>query len=172
VQPGPRPLAEVELVAPNGKVTSVTVPLASGGGIASGLSGISPVRVEDADLWWTHELDGQPRYQVTVRLKDGERLLDERHDLVGLRTIALDRSRDPEGGRHFRFVLNGVPIFARGAAWLPADMLVGSVSQRIALSGPAHDCTGWPSDNASHLGRRHLGRRHLRARGAATTKCR
>jgi beta-mannosidase len=93
------------------------------------LLGISSVRIEDAELWWTHDLGGQPRYQVTVRLRDGEQVLDERHDLVGLRTIALDRSADPEGGRHFRFVLNGIPIFARGAAWLPADMLVGSVNE-------------------------------------------
>ena len=129
LQPGPRPMAEVELVAPSGKITSVTVPLASEGGIAEVLSGSSSVRVEGAELWWTHDLGGQPRYQVTIRLRDGEQLLDERHDLVGVRTIALDRSSDPEGGRHFGFVLNGVPIFARGAAWLPADMLVGSVSE-------------------------------------------
>ena len=126
---------------PNGRITSLTVPLASEGGAAEKLSGAASVRVEDAELWWTHDLGGQPRYQVTIRLRDGEQLLDERRDLVGLRTIALDRSEDPEGGRHFRFVLNGVPIFARGAAWLPADMLVGSV-QRSALSGPARPPRG------------------------------
>jgi beta-mannosidase len=123
-----RPVAEVELVAPSGKITSLTVPLASDAA-AETLSGASTVRVEEAELWWTHDLGEQPRYQVKVRLRDGERVLDERHDLVGLRTIALDRSGDPEGGRHFRFVLNGIPIFARGAAWLPADMLVGSVNE-------------------------------------------
>ena len=48
-------------------------------------------------------------------------------DRVGLRTIALDRAPD-EGGELCRFVLNGVPVFARGANWVPADMLVGSVS--------------------------------------------
>ncbi|HET9561981.1 MAG TPA: beta-mannosidase [Propionibacteriaceae bacterium] len=124
-----RPVAEVELVASSGKITSLTVPLASEGAAAQTLSGAASVRVADAELWWTHDLGGQPRYQVTVRLRDGERLLDEQHDLVGLRTIALDRSSDPEGGRYFRFVLNGIPIFARGAAWLPANMLVGSVDQ-------------------------------------------
>jgi beta-mannosidase len=124
-----RLVAEVDLIAPDGKITSLTVPLASEDGAPRTLSGASSVRVEDAELWWTHDLGRQPRYHVTVRLGDGEQLLDEQRDLVGLRTIALDRSNDPEGGRHFRFVLNGVPIFARGAAWLPADMLVGSVSE-------------------------------------------
>ena len=99
------------------------------GATAGVLSGAASVLVEDAELWWTHDLGAQPRYQATIRLRDGEQVLDERRDQIGLRTIALDRGEDPEGGRHFRFVLNGVPIFARGAAWLPADMLVGSVSE-------------------------------------------
>ena len=124
-----RPVADVELIHPNGKITSLTVPLAAAGPAERALSGAATVQVEDAELWWTHDLGAQPRYQVTIRLRDGEQLLDERRDQIGLRTIALDRSEDPEGGRHFRFVLNGVPIFARGAAWLPADMLVGSVSE-------------------------------------------
>jgi beta-mannosidase len=123
-----RPVADVELVAPNGRITSLTVPLASDCAVET-LSGVASVLVEDAELWWTHDLGGQPRYGVTIRLREGEQVLDERRDHVGLRTITLDRSEDPEGGRHFRFILNGVPIFARGAAWLPADMLVGSVSE-------------------------------------------
>jgi beta-mannosidase len=124
-----RPVAEVELIAPGGKLTSFTVPLVAEDAAAGTLWGASSARVEQAEPWWTHDLGAQPRYQVIIRLHDGEQLLDEQRDLVGLRTIALDRSEDPEGGQHFRFVLNGVPIFARGAAWLPADMLVGSVSE-------------------------------------------
>ncbi|MGH9060676.1 MAG: glycosyl hydrolase 2 galactose-binding domain-containing protein, partial [Acidimicrobiales bacterium] len=62
-------------------------------------------------------------------------------DQVGLRTIELDRTADPEGGNRFRFLLNGEPIFARGANWLPSDMLVGSVTpDRVrALVGLARD---------------------------------
>jgi len=124
-----RLVADVDLVAPDGRTTSLTIPLVWDDAAAGTLSGAASVRVEDAELWWTHDLGAQPRYQVDVRLRDGEQLLDQEHVVVGLRTIALDRSDDPEGGRYFRFVLNGVPIFARGAAWLPADMLVGSVSE-------------------------------------------
>ena len=124
-----RPMADVELVSPSSKITVLTVPLAADGGAVGALSGAASVLVEDAELWWTHDLGAQPRYQATIRLRDGEQVLDERRDQIGLRTIALDRGGDPEGGRHFRFVLNSVPIFARGAAWLPADMLVGSVSE-------------------------------------------
>jgi beta-mannosidase len=122
-------MAEVELIAPSGHTTLLSIPLTADDLGAGTLSGRASVSVKDAELWWTHDLGDQPRYQVIVRLRDGDQILDERRDLVGLRTIALDRSDDAEGGRHFRFLLNGVPIFARGAAWLPADMLVGSVSE-------------------------------------------
>jgi beta-galactosidase/beta-glucuronidase len=81
-------------------IRSLAVPLASDGAEET-LLGMSPVLVEDAELWWMHDLGSQPRYQVTIRLREGEQILDERCDLVGLRTIALDRSEDPEGGRHF-----------------------------------------------------------------------
>ncbi|MGW7545042.1 hypothetical protein ACWGKQ_28645 [Streptomyces sp. NPDC054770] len=32
------------------------------------------------------------------------------------------------GGRPFRFLLNGTPLFARGASWIPASILPGSVT--------------------------------------------
>ena len=50
---------------------------------------------------------------------------------MGLRTLVLDQSPDPDerGTRFFRFLLNGVPIFARGANWIPADSFVATVTE-------------------------------------------
>ncbi|MEW1960501.1 glycoside hydrolase family 2 protein [Kineococcus sp. NPDC059986] len=92
------------------------------------------VPVPDAALWWTHDLGEPVLHDLAVDLvvdpgPGGESdVLDTRAGRVGLRTVTLDRSPDPEGGRHFRFLLNGVPVFARGAAWLPPSLLVGSVT--------------------------------------------
>jgi len=82
-------------------------------------------------LWWTADLGDQPLYALTVRLLDGDRLLDETRRDVGLRTIELDQSPDPDepGATFFRFVLNGVPIFAKGACWVPASSFVGEVDE-------------------------------------------
>ena len=129
-----RPVADVELIAPNGKITSLTVPLAADGAAAGTLSGASSVRVEDAELWWTHDLGGQPRYQVMIRLRDGEQLLDERRDLVGLRTIALDRSEDPEGGRLLPISPQQSPDLRPGCG-LAAGGHARRIGQRGALSG-------------------------------------
>ena len=71
---------------------------------------------------------GAARPAVTLRGGDDGRRLRERR--VGMRTLALDQSPDPDepGTRFFRFVLNGVRIFARGANWIPADSFVGAIA--------------------------------------------
>jgi len=81
-------------------------------------------------LWWTAGLGEQALYDLTVRLFDGDRLLDEVRREVGIRTLALDESADPDepGATFFRFVLNGRPIFARGACWVPTTSFVGDVA--------------------------------------------
>jgi beta-mannosidase len=86
-------------------------------------------RIEHPRLWWTPELGEPVLHTLRVSLSQGELLLNEQELQVGLRTLRLDQAPDPEepGTTFFRFILNNVPIFARGANWLPASSLVGSV---------------------------------------------
>jgi len=88
------------------------------------------VSVEQPRLWWTHELGEPARYQLEVRLLEDGALLDRDTRQVGIRTLRLDQAPDPDerGTRFFRFVLNGVPIFAKGADWIPCDSFVGAIA--------------------------------------------
>ncbi|MEU6674029.1 glycoside hydrolase family 2 protein [Streptomyces sp. NPDC046925] len=116
--------ARVELASPSGRRTGVDLPLTDGTAHGS-------ITVPDAQLWWTHDLGDPALYDVTITLLDGsarETVLDRTSDRVGLRMLTLDRGADPEGGRLFHFLLNGHPVFARGANWVPADMLISSVT--------------------------------------------
>ncbi|MDR0594703.1 MAG: hypothetical protein LBG60_15940 [Bifidobacteriaceae bacterium] len=113
----------LSLTSPSGKRYAAELPVGPDGLAETRLS------VPEPELWWTHDLGGQPLYQVEIELAEDGRVLDAVSDQVGLRTLVVDRSKDPvEGGRFFRFQLNGRPVFARGANWLPLSTLVGSIS--------------------------------------------
>ena len=79
-------------------------------------------------LWWTPELGAANLHGLSVVLSAGGVAVDRRELRVGVRTIALDTSPDVDepGTSFFRFVLNGVGVFARGVNWVPASSLVGA----------------------------------------------
>jgi beta-mannosidase len=86
------------------------------------------LQIEDPQLWWPNGLGEQPLYQVDVQLFDGEVKLDSVEKIIGLRTLQLVRNED-EWGESFHFACNGVPFFAKGSNWIPADTFVTRVTK-------------------------------------------
>ncbi len=91
------------------------------------------IQVTDPQLWWPNGYGEQPLYDVQVALYQGEILRDQRTFQLGLRTIELRQEPD-EFGTSFTFVVNGVPIFAKGANWIPADSFPTRISDAFLES--------------------------------------
>lgn len=71
--------------------------------------------------WWPRGYGDQPRYQLELRLRAGDGTeLDSWSEPVGFRSVRLERAPDSYGSP-FTLVVNGVPVFARGANWIPDD---------------------------------------------------
>jgi beta-mannosidase len=70
--------------------------------------------------WWPNGMGAHPLYRLRARLIINGQAADEATTRVGLRTLELRQQPDADG-KTFTFVINGVPVFAKGGNWIPAD---------------------------------------------------
>ena len=90
--------------------------------VLRGAAGSFSLWLNSVRLWWPHGYGEAALYDVTVTLRRGEEILHTDHRRLGLRTVTLERT-DMTDGVHgtFRFLINGVEIFAKGSNWVPLD---------------------------------------------------
>ncbi|MBL7201769.1 MAG: glycoside hydrolase family 2 protein [Anaerolineae bacterium] len=115
--------ALLRVTGPDGETQEAGTEIAEG-------TGTIQVPIDDPQLWWPNGYgsDGaRPLYDVEVLLAEGDRVCDQSACRVGLRTLELRREKD-EWGESFTFVANGVPIFAKGSNWIPADSFPTRIS--------------------------------------------
>ena len=86
-----------------------------------------PVEIAKPALWFPAGYGAQPIYQFTVEVLLGGHTVDQRTKRTGLRSVALQRDRD-QWGRSFEIVVNGIPIFGKGADVIPFDSFPSRVT--------------------------------------------
>ena len=87
------------------------------------------LKVDSPKLWWPNGHGAQTLHAVRVELRQAGRLVAAHDTQVGFRKIHVNQEPHPERGTYFIFEINNRKIFAKGANYVPADMIFASVDR-------------------------------------------
>jgi beta-mannosidase len=101
----------------NGQGKSFSYPVT----LHAGINDISyPIDIARPKLWYPNGYGKPDMYHFKVTLTAAGHTADEVSTRSGLRSVVLNKDRDSLG-RKFEFIVNGVPVFVKGASIVPFD---------------------------------------------------
>jgi beta-mannosidase len=96
-----------------------------------GLNRISvPLHIANPKLWYPLGYGAQDRYRFAITVRTGRDVAADASLKTGLRSIEL-RREVTKTGKSFAFVVNGIPVFAKGADVIPFDSFPNRVTPEI-----------------------------------------
>ena len=86
-----------------------------------------PIEIRNPKLWYPAGYGDQPLYEFTAQVGGAGAAIDSRKVKTGLRSVVLHRELD-KWGRSFDFIINGIPVFGKGADVIPFDSFPNRVT--------------------------------------------
>ncbi|MBN2073092.1 MAG: hypothetical protein JW770_04000 [Actinobacteria bacterium] len=98
------------------------------------VSGKVSIAIENPQLWWPDGYGEPALYDVNFELVHNGKVVDSRHELIGLRYVEIERSYGKEPEQNFLIKVNHTPIMVKGTNWGPLDVLHSRDRERLPMA--------------------------------------